>query len=173
MPDRRSDENHPDLERFARLVRSHELELTRFLRSRVGRDAVGDLLQEVWEAAWRARADEELDLVCLLRLAQTRSARHHVKRRRRAWVQIDELELAAIGAEVETQVLTRERSELIRRTLASMSRRDQQVLNLALVIGLPHVDIARVLGLPTPNAASKAVSEARRRFRRAWVVSGA
>lgn len=165
-----SDDSDPDLECFTRLVRRHELAITRFVRFRVGREHTGDVLQDVWEAAWRTRADGEIDLVSLLSLARTRSARHHAKRRRRAWVQVDELEIVAIGAGVEEQILTREHAERVRETLQTLSRRDREALHLALVLGLRDADIARVLGLPTTNAASKATSEAKRRYRRAWTA---
>lgn len=95
-----SDDSDPDLECFTRLVHRHELAIVR-LRLRVGREHAGDVLQDVWEAAWRTRTDGVIDLDSLLSLARTRSARHHARRRRPAWVQIDELEIVAIGAGVE------------------------------------------------------------------------
>lgn len=158
-----------DLEQFARLVCRHQLEATRFVRLRVGAEHTDDVVQDVWEAAWRARIQASIDLAYLLALARTRTDRHRaVRRRRRGWVQIDQLEAVALGAGADEQVETREDAAKVRCALLTLSPRDQQVMHLAFVLKLRHAEIAAVLGLPTTNAASKAVSVARRRFRMAW-----
>lgn len=160
-----------DLKRFTRLVRQHELEVLRFVRSHIGRVEVEDVLQSVWLEAWEQRRDVHIDLVFLLVAARRRAARHRNARRRHAWVEIDHVEAVAIGSGLDEQVQSREHAAAVRLALQRLSRRDREALHLAYVADLSHADVARVLDLPTTNAASKAISEARRRFRQIWTAS--
>ncbi len=169
-----TDDARTDLE-FKRLLHQYGEALTRYVRLRVGGEHSDDVLQDLWEAAWRSRADAVVEnaadeRVRLLSLARNLTARHRSARRQRIWVQLDQDEAVALGAGVEEQVETRERAAEIRHVLQMLSRRDQEVLHLAFVQRLRHADIAALLGLPTANAASKAVSVARRHFRTKWVA---
>lgn len=162
--------HHNDLERFEALVRRHASELQRFVRLRVGRTAADDVVQLVWLEAWERRDRRVPDRLELFAIARHRASVHHAARRRgpRA-VQFDALEIKAFGASVGDIVESREHAVAIRAAIAALSVRDQEVFHLAAVMGFRHAEIRDLLGMPTTNAASKAVAAAKARFRAAWV----
>jgi RNA polymerase sigma-70 factor (ECF subfamily) len=164
-----SDERRDELLRFERLVRHHQADLLRYARLHVGDQHARDVVQDVWMAAWRGWAGERPDRLALLDLAGPPIQRHRrVMRRQRRQLQIDEVEAVAYAAAVDDQVVAREHAGAVRRTLAALGRRDQELLHLAAVHGLRHAEIAELLGMASANAASQAFSRARGRFRRAW-----
>lgn len=153
----------------ARAVYNHAFRLTADWS--VAEDVMSETFLAVWRMRKRVDADGGSLRPWLLGVA-TNVARNHLRSNRRyraaaaaAAADADRgaLEVADIGGRVAGQVDDRHRLAATVRALASLKRREREVLVLCLWEGLAYADAAAALGVPVGTVRSR-LSRARRRL---------
>ena len=153
----------PD-ERFDRLYDRHRVALVAYCRRRVARDAVDDVIADVFLSAWR-RIDQIPDgaeLPWLYGVARNVIANHRCGDTRRSRLGLRLLserpapavEVGSVGPGASTPVMT---------ALAMLSDTDQELLRLRAWEELPSSSIAVALGIKA-SAVDMRLSRARRRL---------
>jgi RNA polymerase sigma factor (sigma-70 family) len=170
-------------ESFSCIVERHGTSVFRYLTSRVGRASSEDLLADVFEAAFRARARYDISyddaLPWLLGIA-TNVVRHHRRSEARRALMVrrvlaqgrgSRLEPAeavdSVGASAELNDDMRQ----VRRALTALDDKHREVLLLSAGLGLSYEDIARALGIKTGTVRSR-LSRARGRLRELLAAGG-
>jgi len=147
------------------LYRRHAPVVYRYARSRLDPDDAHDVTAEVFVVAVRrARDIPEQQLPWLLGVARHVLANHARSARRRT----------ALGERLRAQPHDHapdaggalDRVDVLRRAVATLGPRDQEVVGLLLAADLDHRELAVALGC-TPNTASARASRARKRLRAA------
>lgn len=147
------------------LYRRHAPVVYRYARSRLDTDDAHDVTAEVFVVALRRRRDiPDEQLPWLLGVAR-RVIANHVRsaRRRTALGERLRAQPAAAAADEPGAV---DRVDVLRRAVATLAPRDQEVVGLLLATDLDQRGLAAALGC-TPNTASARASRARRRLRAA------
>lgn len=147
---------------FTREVAIHLDAVYRYFLRRADAQHADDLTAEVFETAWRRRADvpEEWVLPWLYRTAGFVLANH---RRRPRLLQMHEAEEPVDGDHARRIA---DRDEL-QRALAGLTERDRDILLLHAWEGLTGDELAETLGI-SRSGAQAALSRARARLRERW-----
>jgi len=155
-----------DREWFTRVVEEHSTAIVRYFARRGPRQDAEDLAADVLLTAWRRRDDvpRGAELPWLYRVAGFTLANARRK--------LVDLPIETIPDEGRVRVdedpeLSALFDEELRGALASVSKRDREVLLLHAWEGLDGAEIAQVLGI-TRSGADAALSRARARVRAAW-----
>lgn len=150
---------------FTSNVAPHLDSIYRYFLRRAARQDVDDLAAEVFEIAWRRRADVPVEWVLqwLYRTAGYVLANH----RRRA--RVAPLHLAEEPLDDDHAQRIADRDELLR-ALAELPERDRDILLLHAWEGLTGSELADALGI-SRSGAQAALSRARARFRELWTPS--
>jgi RNA polymerase sigma-70 factor (ECF subfamily) len=175
LPD---DTAEPDSERdqeppFEQVYRDHAARVYRYCLSQVShRGDAEDLASDVFAAAFHAFAAVELtpgaELAWLLRIARNAVIDHRRRHTRRSALVArffgGETE-ADPKADVEGEVVLRDEVRLAIAAMAHLSDKDRTVIGLRIAAGLPHAEVAAVLGV-SEHAATMACKRALTRLQR-------
>jgi len=153
---------------FADMVRAHDGALRRLAFHLLGdRDAMDDVLQEVYVKAYRGLAGFRSDAALrtwLHRVTYNACLDELRRRRRRVQVPLDELEgRAAEGGEVADAVVSRGALEA---ALAALPEGERAAVLLVDAAGFDYAAASEVLGVPAGTVASR-LNRARQTLRRA------
>jgi RNA polymerase sigma factor (sigma-70 family) len=157
--------------RFGEIFDRHGQAIFRFLGRRIGPDDAGDLLSEVFLAAFEARTGYDRSrpsaLPWLYGIASNRLSKHYrhgaseLRALERMFVQCDPHDHAdPVSAAVDAQVQLRAMSEL----LAELPAGEREALLLYAWEDLSYGEIAGALGIPTGTVRSR-LNRARQRLR--------
>jgi RNA polymerase sigma factor (sigma-70 family) len=148
----------PDLEaRYLHLVREYLRPVER-LAATYERDPARreDLVQEIWLALWRALPSFRGDCserTFVYRIAHNRGVTHIEHWMLRKTEELSEdLPVIDHREDPEGDAIARQRGEALRAAVRQLPLAQRQVVSLALE-GLPHRDIAEILGLTENNVA--------------------
>ncbi len=152
-----------DHDRLASLFARYCVPLTRFAVRRVGEDAAGDVVSEVFLVAWRRRADIPADRAGPWLFAVAANViRHEIRGSERRSNLHDRG--ASVPAPLDDAEATRLAERLlVRQTLAELSERDQEALRLAEWDQLTPHEAAIVLGITVASFKVR-LHRARKRF---------
>lgn len=147
------------------LYRRHAPVVYRYARSRLDTDDAHDVTAEVFVVALRRLRDiPDEQLPWLLGVAR-RVIANHVRSARRRHALGERLR-AQPAAPATDRPADIDRLDALRRAVATLAPRDQEVVGLLLATDLDQRGLAAALGC-TPNTASARASRARRRLRAA------
>jgi RNA polymerase sigma factor (sigma-70 family) len=151
---------------FTEVVREHSTALVRYFARRAPRQDAEDLAGDVFATAWRRRADvpREAVLPWLYRTAGFTLANHRRKLVDLPVDRVPETGSVRVGDDPELSAMF---DAELRGALASVGKRDRQILLLHAWEGLDGEDLALVLGI-SRSGADAALSRARKRLREAW-----
>jgi len=148
-----------DRETFRLLIRRHQGMVTRFACRLLNgdRSAAEDIGQEaflrLFRAAKRYTARGEM---CAFLLTTTRNlCRDHLRRQRPTEEWDAALDYADPSPTGEHAVLSRERSEIVRKAIAALPEEQQTILILSHYEGLSYTEIATIVGCPPGTVASR------------------
>jgi len=145
------------------LVTRHWASIARFFRSKIGDDGA-DLISQTFLACVEQR-DVILNVKAFLfAVARRRLADHLRKRARAPELDLALSSLADLAPGPVTELVARERGELLRAGLARIPLDDQIALELAYFEGMAMEDIASVLEI-NPNTVRSRLSRARDKLR--------
>ncbi|MEI5674438.1 MULTISPECIES: RNA polymerase sigma factor [Nocardioides] len=145
------------------LYRRHGPVVFRYARSRLDTEDAHDVTAEVFVVALRRwREVPEHELAWLLGVARRVIANHVRSARRRT--ALGERLRAQRTPEAVDPARSVDRTDALRRAVATLGPRDQEVVGLLLAADLDQRDLAAALGC-SPNTASARASRARRRLR--------
>jgi RNA polymerase sigma factor (sigma-70 family) len=143
-------------ERFRRLYASHEREVLAYCLRRVDRDAALDCASETFLVAWRridVVPEGSASLAWLYRTAHNVIGNFYRQRDRlrRNTVALETTALTALADTdgPETVIVRRESDDEVIEALGRLRDADRQVLLLSAWEGLPHAEIAEVVGCST------------------------
>jgi RNA polymerase sigma-70 factor, ECF subfamily len=176
LPD---DTAEPDSERtrtdspFEQLYREHAARVFRYCLSQVShRGDAEDLAADVFAAAFRAFSTVDLtpgaELAWLLRIARNAVIDHRRRHTRRSALVarfFGDVPEADPKADVEGEVVLRDEVRLALAAMTHLSDKDRVVIGLRIAAGLPHAEVAAVLGV-SEHAATMACKRALTRLRR-------
>lgn len=151
---------------LAEIFDAHALEVRRYLRRRLAREAspdvdADDLTAEVFAITWRRREDvTDPVLAWLYGVARRVLAAH-----RRRVIALPTVDVEEDRHVIDTADLVSD-DLVVKRAWSILSARDREVLLLLAWEGLSEIQVAAVLGL-SEGGASAAISRARRRLREA------
>jgi RNA polymerase sigma factor (sigma-70 family) len=164
---------------FGQIFDRHAPVVHRFLTSRAGTGAADDLLSEVFAVAFRTRA--AYDARCgsvvpwLLGIANNVVRHHHRSEGRRAALLTRLVQCSDRSKEMldDIAIEVTERTELagVRRALAAIDERYQEVLILYSAFELSYAEIGQVLGLRVGTVRSR-LSRGRAQLRERMAGSG-
>jgi len=157
--------------RFDTLYDSHRVALVAYCRRRVARDAVDDVIAEVFLSAWR-RIDQiptDAELPWLYGVARNVVANH-----RRSDTRRSRLGLRVVGERLESSEELAAASvmgeqTLVLKALAKLSEADQELLGLRAWEDLSSAEIGIALGI-NASAVDMRLSRARRRLEQSLKV---
>ena len=157
-------------ERFRQIYAAHERDILAYCLRRVDRDAALDCAAETFLVAWRRIGDVPEGTASLAWLYRTA---HNVignfyrqrDRLRRNTVALETTSPAALADTdgPETLLVRRERDDEVVEALRRLSDTDRQVLLLSAWEGLPHAEIAEVVGC-SPHAVDQRIHRATNRL---------
>jgi RNA polymerase sigma-70 factor (ECF subfamily) len=126
-------------------------------------DLAQDVLLAVWQALQRFRGQGSLRAF-VLRIAHNRGLSHAWRRARRPLAEPEPVDVADPRPGVEELVAANQRAEQFLRHLRTLPLGQREVLALALE-GLPHAEIAAIVGITPENVAVR-LGRAREAVRR-------
>jgi RNA polymerase sigma factor (sigma-70 family) len=126
-------------------------------------DLAQDVLVAVWQALPRFRG-ESSPRSFVLRIAHNRGLSHAWRRAKRAPLEKEPCDLPDLRPGAEEQVAASQRTEQFLRHVRTLPLGQREVLALALE-GLPHAEIAAIVGITTENVAVR-LGRAREALRR-------
>ena len=146
---------------FVALFRNHLNDISRYLSRRVATSQVEDLASEIFEIAWRKRADcpRDFELPWLYRIAGFVLANHRRKSENR-FIHLPILDSDRSSPSAEDLALD---GSDIARAFHLLSPSDRQILSLLVFEGLSISEIAVVLEL-SANTVSQKIKRARDRL---------
>lgn len=153
--------SYMDEQAFVSLFRDHLQDVSKYLVRRVSANQVEDLASDIFEIAWRKRADcpEGFELPWLYRIAGYVLANHRRKAENRL-VHLSLLDSDKTSPSAETLALDGSEISLAYQKLGSS---DRQILSLVVFDGLTITESAIALGI-TANTASQKLKRARARL---------
>lgn len=153
------------MEDLDELYRRHAPVVYRYARSRLDTDDAHDVTAEVFLVALRRRRDIPDDQLPWLLGVARKVIANHVRSTRRRTALGERLRAQPAAADADAPGAV-DRVDLLRRAIATLPPRDQEVVGLLLATDLDPRGLAAALGC-APNTASARASRARRRLRAA------
>jgi RNA polymerase sigma-70 factor, ECF subfamily len=134
-------DNRARRSRFERLYGEFAPDVQAYVLRRVGPDAVGDVVADVFLVAWRRLDDLPTSPRPWLLGVARKTVANHVRSARRRTALVDRLRATASGSTVDTA-----RAESVWMAVASLGERDREALTLVAWDGLSREEAAAVLG---------------------------
>jgi len=150
-----------DRDQFVTLFRAHLQDVSKYLSRRVDRDQVEDLASEIFEIAWRKKADcpQGMELAWLYKIAGFVVSNHRRKAVNRI-IHLPILETDKSAPSAEDMALD---GSGVAIAFASLSGSDRQLLSLLVFEELSIKEISVVLGI-SENTTSQRLKRARERL---------
>ncbi|NDC49655.1 MAG: sigma-70 family RNA polymerase sigma factor [Micrococcales bacterium] len=150
-----------DRDQFVTLFRAHLQDVSKYLSRRVDRDQVEDLASEIFEIAWRKKADcpEGMELAWLYKIAGFVVSNHRRKAVNRI-IHLPILDTDKSAPSAEDMALD---GSGVATAFASLSGSDRQLLSLLVFEELSIKEISVVLGT-SENTTSQRLKRARERL---------
>lgn len=148
-----------DREAFRLLIRRHQGKVTRFACRLLNgdRSTAEDIGQEAFLRLFRAaKSYSARGEMCAFLLTTTRNLCRDHRRRERSTEGLDTiLDQVDPSPTGECSVLLQERSEALRKAIATLPEEQQTVLILSHYEGIPYAEIAAIIGCPAGTVASR------------------